>query len=331
LRELGAGVLLLFGGFLVARVLIFAILRVCPPALVDWNSGFIGMAKDCLSRISSVSSSNEPVALFFSGSVTKLGLSEPIFAAEAGRRSVRLTPIVLGYTYATPSSQVVLARKLRDALAASGRRAEVTAVELKPDALTATFRKDHEWAIDLREAVFLEPSELLGAFFSAPGRAGSMLGMRLLGDVSPIMISNLVRATLFDYVIPGRSADSLRRKYSIPGGLIALKRVTESELDFIPLEVERFSEIVELLKSISKKTLVFIPPFDASRMTRSPGSWSRLEELKAALQTAQGVRVLDFSHAPGFEREDFVEGFHFIGAGIPKFSRLLTNGVVDAL
>jgi hypothetical protein len=186
LRTAVAGLLILGAGLAFAR---------CNIALVDPLMAGKKRLREALAALPEVAAhpgatgdtgETSDTALFFGSSLVWNGFSPEIFDARLDEHGVQLASFNFGFGGLNPEIQLLLARRIRAAFEAEGRRLRLALVEFNPFQSTRARAREDERVRDQHRMMLATPAEIARLALESPDRgARYFTGRYLRNSISP--------------------------------------------------------------------------------------------------------------------------------------------------
>ena len=289
LRTAIAGLLLLTGGLLFTR---------CHTEVFDILQPEKKRLHEAIVELPAIAAYPQQTALFFGSSLVWNGFLPEVFDARLSERGVGLASFNLGFGGLNPEIQRVLARRLRTAHEAVGRRAKLAIIEFNPFQTTRVraigdgfVRDQHLMMLATRTeiaALALEAPERAARYFSGQVFRNSLSAETVTGSLGFIAtgIGGMIDVDHADVEKPSAEAQREldRRKQAVIDVLVGLWRAHGG--------IPRLWE----LEFRGEMRLDFPETHDALEIGLRPNDWNQLDDLEMRLRCCD-IEELRFDEA----------------------------------
>jgi hypothetical protein len=195
-RALVLGVAALLAGWIAARGISEYMQRTTSFRLFESYTANLGRLRGALRELPAIANDPRPVGLFVGSSTVMFNLSSEVLDEQLKTHGVNLSTYNLGMMSITPALEVPFVHRIGDAMAAKGRRAAVSIIELSPQSMTERF--DGKRSITLKRACLADRSMMLEYFKRSPTQAFELFGIKALGGLGSQDVTNLFRQRFFN-------------------------------------------------------------------------------------------------------------------------------------
>ena len=159
-----------------------ALVRAYAAALGASGEAFLGRVLEARAALPRIIAEEEDLVMFFGSSMTQAGFSARVFDRRLAERGVDVKSFNFGFGGLNPLFQDYLARRIREAFEAEGRRLELTLIEFNPFQTTRTRYERAVPSIDAFVGMLASPRELREILFEDPTRGVRILNIHFLRD-----------------------------------------------------------------------------------------------------------------------------------------------------